>query len=149
MIASFAIGAKSSFIYLRGEYLAEFEILRDALEEARARGLVGANILGTGFDLSIVLHRGAGAYICGEETGLLESLEGNRGQPRSKPPFPAIEGLYGAPTLINNVETLATLPTILRMGGEEYAQPPRMRSIRRSTSIRWRPPGRCSALERS
>lgn len=122
VIASFAIGAKSSFIYLRGEYLAEFEILRDALEEARARGLVGANILGTGFDLSIVLHRGAGAYICGEETGLLESLEGKRGQPRSKPPFPAIEGLYGAPTLINNVETLATLPTILRMGGEEYAQ---------------------------
>ena len=122
VIASFAIGAETAFIYLRGEYLAEFEILRDALEEARGRGLVGANILGTGFDLSIVLHRGAGAYICGEETGLLESLEGKRGQPRSKPPFPAIEGLYGAPTLINNVETLATLPTILRMGGEEYAK---------------------------
>ena len=122
VIASFAIGAKTAFIYLRGEYLAEFEILRDALEEARGRGLVGANILGTGFDLSVVLHRGAGAYICGEETGLLESLEGKRGQPRSKPPFPAIEGLYGAPTLINNVETLATLPTILRMGGEEYAK---------------------------
>ena len=122
LIASFAIGAKAAFIYLRGEYLAEFEILRDALEEAQGRGLVGANILGTGFDLSIVLHRGAGAYICGEETGLLESLEGKRGQPRSKPPFPAIEGLYGAPTLINNVETLATLPSILRMGGEEYAK---------------------------
>ena len=122
LIASFAIDAKAAFIYLRGEYLAEYEILRDALEEAHSRGLVGANILGTGFDLSIVLHRGAGAYICGEETGLLESLEGKRGQPRSKPPFPAIEGLYGAPTLINNVETLATLPTILRMGGEEYAK---------------------------
>ena len=122
LIASFAIGAQAAFIYIRGEYLAEFEILRDALEEARGRGLVGANILGTGFDLSIVLHRGAGAYICGEETGLLESLEGKRGQPRSKPPFPAIEGLYGAPTLINNVETLATLPTILRLGGEEYAK---------------------------
>ena len=122
LIASFAIGAKAAFIYLRGEYLAEFEILRDALEEAQGRGLAGANILGTGFDLSIVLHRGAGAYICGEETGLLESLEGKRGQPRSKPPFPAIEGLYGAPTLINNVETLATLPSILRMGGEEYAK---------------------------
>ncbi|MGI9659213.1 MAG: NADH-quinone oxidoreductase subunit NuoF [Gaiellaceae bacterium] len=122
LIASFAIGAKAAFIYIRGEYLAEYEILRDALEEAHSRGLVGANILGTGFDLSIVLHRGAGAYICGEETGLLESLEGKRGQPRSKPPFPAIEGLYGAPTLINNVETLATLPAILRMGGEDYAK---------------------------
>ena len=122
LIASFAIGAQAAFIYIRGEYLAEYEILRDALEEAQARGLVGANILGTGFDLSIVLHRGAGAYICGEETGLLESLEGKRGQPRSKPPFPAIEGLYGAPTLINNVETLATLPTILNLGGEEYAK---------------------------
>lgn len=122
LIASFAIGAKAAFIYIRGEYLAEFEILRDALEEAKGRGLVGANILGTGFDLSIVLHRGAGAYICGEETGLLESLEGKRGQPRSKPPFPAIEGLYNAPTLINNVETLATLPTILRLGADEYAK---------------------------
>ena len=120
LIASFAIGASAAFIFIRGEYFTEFEILRDALDEAKDRGLVGGNILGSGYSLSIVLHRGAGAYICGEETGLLEALEGKRGQPRSKPPFPAIAGLYGSPTLINNVETLATLPTILRIGGETY-----------------------------
>ena len=122
LIASYAIGAKAAFIYIRGEYLAEFEIMRDALEEARRRGLVGANILGSGYSATVVLHRGAGAYICGEETGLLESLEGKRGQPRSKPPFPAISGLYGAPTLINNVETLATVPKILELGGSRYAE---------------------------
>ena len=121
LIAGYAISAEIAFIYLRGEYLQEYEILRDALDEARARGLVGANVLGSGYAVDIVLHRGAGAYICGEETGLLESLEGKRGQPRSKPPFPAISGLYGAPTLINNVETLATLPAIIAMGGEAYA----------------------------
>jgi NADH-quinone oxidoreductase subunit F len=122
LIASYAIQAKAAFIYVRGEYLTEFEILKAALEEARSRGLVGANILGSGYSVSVVLHRGAGAYICGEETGLLESLEGKRGQPRSKPPFPAISGLYGAPTLINNVETLATVPKILAMGGHRYAE---------------------------
>jgi NADH-quinone oxidoreductase subunit F len=122
LIASYAIGAKTAFIYIRGEYLTEFEIMRDALEEARSRGLVGANILGSGYSATVVLHRGAGAYICGEETGLLESLEGKRGQPRSKPPFPAISGLYGAPTLINNVETLATVPKILELGGNRYAE---------------------------
>jgi NADH-quinone oxidoreductase subunit F len=122
LIASYAIGAKTAFIYIRGEYLTEFEIVRDALEEARSRGLVGANILGSGYSATVVLHRGAGAYICGEETGLLESLEGKRGQPRSKPPFPAISGLYGAPTLINNVETLATVPKILELGGKRYAE---------------------------
>jgi NADH-quinone oxidoreductase subunit F len=122
LIASYAIGAKTAFIYIRGEYLTEFEIMRDALEEARSRGLVGANILGSGYSATVVLHRGAGAYICGEETGLLESLEGKRGQPRSKPPFPAISGLYGAPTLINNVETLATVPKILELGGKRYAE---------------------------
>ncbi len=90
VIASYAIQAKAAFIYIRGEYLTEFEIMRAALEEAQARGLVGANVLGSGYSVSVVLHRGAGAYICGEETGLLESLEGKRGQPRSKPPFPAI-----------------------------------------------------------
>jgi NADH-quinone oxidoreductase subunit F len=122
LIASYAIGAKAAFIYIRGEYLTEFEIMKSALEEARSRGLVGANILGSGYSATVVLHRGAGAYICGEETGLLESLEGKRGMPRSKPPFPAISGLYSAPTLINNVETLATVPKILEIGGNRYAE---------------------------
>jgi NADH-quinone oxidoreductase subunit F len=122
LIASYTIGAKAAFVYLRGEYLTEFEVMKAALDEARARGYVGANILSSGYSVSVVLHRGAGAYICGEETGLLNSLEGQRGQPRSKPPFPAIAGLYGSPTLINNVETLATVPKILAMGGEEYAK---------------------------
>jgi NADH-quinone oxidoreductase subunit F len=122
VIASRVIGANTAFIYIRGEYLAEFEILRDALEEDRRAGLVGANVLGSGWNLTVVVHRGAGAYICGEETGLLESLEGKRGQPRSKPPFPAISGVYASPTLINNVETLATVPKILEIGGENYAK---------------------------
>ena len=122
VIASRVIGANTAFIYIRGEYLAEFEILRDALEESRMAGLVGANVLGSGWNLTVVVHRGAGAYICGEETGLLESLEGKRGQPRSKPPFPAISGVYASPTLINNVETLATVPKILELGGENYAK---------------------------
>jgi NADH-quinone oxidoreductase subunit F len=122
LIASRAIGASAAFIYLRGEYLAEFEIIRDALEEARGSGLAGANILGTGWSLPIVVHRGAGAYICGEETAMLESLEGKRGQPRSKPPFPAISGVYASPTLINNVETLATVPKIIELGGKAYAK---------------------------
>jgi NADH-quinone oxidoreductase subunit F len=121
-IACHAIGANVAFVYLRGEYLAEFEIVRDALEEARRAGLVGANVLGTGWNLAVVVHRGAGAYICGEETGLLESLEGKRGQPRSKPPFPAISGVYASPTLINNVETLATVPKIIELGGAAYAK---------------------------
>ncbi|HVI35648.1 MAG TPA: NADH-quinone oxidoreductase subunit NuoF, partial [Gaiellales bacterium] len=118
---SFGIGATSAFIYIRGEYRAEFEVLMTALEQARERGLVGANVLGSGYDATIVLHRGAGAYICGEETALLSSLEGERGQPRSKPPFPAVAGLYAAPTLVNNVETLASVPYILEMGGAAYA----------------------------
>ncbi len=122
LIASYTIGARVAFVYLRGEYLTEFEVIKAALEEARERGYVGANILASGYSVSVVVHRGAGAYICGEETGLLNSLEGERGQPRSKPPFPAIAGLYGSPTLINNVETLATVPKILAMGGEQYAE---------------------------
>jgi NADH-quinone oxidoreductase subunit F len=122
LIASRAIGASAAFIYLRGEYLTEFEIVRDALEEARRAGLAGSNILGAGWSLPIVVHRGAGAYICGEETALLESLEGKRGQPRSKPPFPAISGVYASPTLINNVETLATVPKIIEMSGAAYAK---------------------------
>jgi NADH-quinone oxidoreductase subunit F len=122
VIASHAIGASAAFVYIRGEYLAEFEILRDALAEARRAGLVGGNVLGTGWNLPVIVHRGAGAYICGEETGMLESLEGKRGQPRTKPPFPAISGVYASPTLINNVETLATVPKIIEMGGAAYAK---------------------------
>jgi len=113
LIAAHAIGCANVFIYLRGEYLAEFEVLRAALDEARAEGLLAG--------VTIVLHRGAGAYICGEETALLESLEGERGQPRSKPPFPAVAGIYAAPTLVNNVETIATVPAIVERGGDWYA----------------------------
>ncbi len=122
LIAAYAIDAAQVFVYLRGEYLEEFEVMRRALEEARGAGLAGGDVLGSGWSSAIVLHRGAGAYICGEETALLESLEGKRGQPRSKPPFPAISGVYASPTLINNVETLATYPFVVRMGGEEYAR---------------------------
>jgi NADH-quinone oxidoreductase subunit F len=122
VIAAHAISASAAFIYIRGEYLAEFEILRAALEEARRAGLVGANVLGSGWNLPVIVHRGAGAYICGEETGMLESLEGKRGQPRTKPPFPAISGVYASPTLINNVETLATVPKIIEIGGATYAK---------------------------
>jgi NADH-quinone oxidoreductase subunit F len=121
-IAARVIGADTAFVYIRGEYLTEFEILRDALEEAREAGFIGPNVLGSDWNLTVVVHRGAGAYICGEETALLESLEGKRGQPRSKPPFPAISGVYASPTLINNVETLATVPKIVEMGGAAYAK---------------------------
>ena len=107
------IESKNVFIYLRGEYLDVFEVMQRALEDARAAGLLE--------DVTIVLHRGAGAYICGEESALLESLEGKRGQPRSRPPFPAVSGLYGSPTLINNVQTVATVPPIIQKGGEWYA----------------------------
>jgi NADH-quinone oxidoreductase subunit F len=121
-IAAYAGGINKSFIYIRGEYQLQADILEAAIAEAANAGLVGERILGSDFTMSLVLHRGAGAYICGEETGLLDSLEGKRGNPRLKPPFPAIEGLYAGPTLINNVETLATVPQILRMGGGEYAK---------------------------
>jgi NADH-quinone oxidoreductase subunit F len=120
-IAAYTIGSSQAFIYLRGEYLTEYEVVVAALEEARAAGYVGKDVLGSGWNLTVVVHRGAGAYICGEETGLLESLEGRRGQPRTKPPFPAVSGLYASPTLINNVETLATVPKIVEMGGAAYA----------------------------
>jgi NADH-quinone oxidoreductase subunit F len=122
VIAAHTIGSNHAFIYLRGEYLTEFEIMTAALEEARQAGYVGKDVLGSGWDLTVVVHRGAGAYICGEETGLLESLEGHRGQPRTKPPFPAVSGLYASPTLINNVETLSTVPRIVELGGAAYAQ---------------------------
>ncbi len=122
VIAAHAAGATRSFIYIRGEYVLQADILDAALAEARAAGFVGEKILGSDTSLSMVVHRGAGAYICGEETGLLDSLEGKRGNPRLKPPFPANQGLYQGPTLINNVETLCTVPTILRIGGDEYAK---------------------------
>jgi NADH-quinone oxidoreductase subunit F len=122
MIAAYAGNISKTFIYIRGEYEMQAKILEAAIAEAAGAGLVGENILGTGHNISLVLHRGAGAYICGEETGLLDSLEGKRGNPRLKPPFPAIEGLYNGPTLINNVETLATLPAIVKMSGAEYAK---------------------------
>jgi NADH-quinone oxidoreductase subunit F len=121
-IASYAAGANCSFIYIRGEYVHQADVLDAALAEARAAGYVGEDILGSGHSLSLVVHRGAGAYICGEETGLLDSLEGKRGNPRLKPPFPANQGLYQGPTLINNVETLSTVPAIVRMGGADYAK---------------------------
>jgi NADH-quinone oxidoreductase subunit F len=122
IIASYAAGASRSFIYIRGEYVLQADILDAALAEARAAGYVGERILGSEHSLSLIVHRGAGAYICGEETGLLDSLEGKRGNPRLKPPFPANQGLYQGPTLINNVETLATVPAIIAMSGAEYAK---------------------------
>jgi NADH-quinone oxidoreductase subunit F len=122
IIGAYAAGASRAFIYIRGEYALQATILEAAIAEAEQAGFLGEGILGSEFSLSLVLHRGAGAYICGEETGLLDSLEGKRGNPRLKPPFPAVQGLYQGPTLINNVETLATVPTIIRMGGEEYAK---------------------------
>jgi NADH-quinone oxidoreductase subunit F len=122
LITSWAAGTSRTFIYIRGEYAYQADILEAAIAEARDAGYIGERILGSDHSVSLVLHRGAGAYICGEETGLLDSLEGKRGNPRLKPPFPAIEGLYHGPTLINNVETLATVPAIIRMGGKEYAQ---------------------------
>jgi NADH-quinone oxidoreductase subunit F len=122
IITSYAVDIHRAFIYIRGEYAHQADILEVAIAEAVDAGLVGERILGSGHSLTLVLHRGAGAYICGEETGLLDSLEGKRGNPRLKPPFPAIEGLYHGPTLINNVETLATVPAIIRMSGKEYAE---------------------------
>ncbi|MGH2928896.1 MAG: complex I 51 kDa subunit family protein, partial [Solirubrobacteraceae bacterium] len=121
VIAAYAGGIDRAFIYIRGEYQLQADILEAAIAEARQAGYIGERILGSAHTLSLVLHRGAGAYICGEETGLLDSLEGKRGNPRLKPPFPAIEGLYDGPTLINNVETLATVPHIIDMGAKEYA----------------------------
>jgi NADH-quinone oxidoreductase subunit F len=122
VITAWAVEIDTAFIYIRGEYELQGDILEEAIVEAERAGYLGERILGSGHSLKLVLHRGAGAYICGEETGLLDSLEGKRGNPRLKPPFPAIEGLYHGPTLINNVETLATVPAIIRMGGAEYAK---------------------------
>jgi NADH-quinone oxidoreductase subunit F len=122
IISAYAVGANRAFIYIRGEYELQADLLEAAVEEARAAGFLGERILGSDLSLTLWVHRGAGAYICGEETALLDSLEGRRGNPRLKPPFPANQGLYQGPTLINNVETLATVPHIMRMGGEAYAR---------------------------
>jgi NADH-quinone oxidoreductase subunit F len=122
VISSYGTSIHQAFIYIRGEYSYQADILEAAVAEAYEAGYLGDNILGSGFSLRLGVHRGAGAYICGEETGLLDSLEGKRGNPRLKPPFPAIEGLYHGPTLINNVETLATVPAIIRLGGADYAK---------------------------
>jgi NADH-quinone oxidoreductase subunit F len=122
IIASYAAGITKAFIYIRGEYALQADILDGAVAEAEAAGYLGGRILGSDHTLSLVVHRGAGAYICGEETALLDSLEGKRGNPRLKPPFPANQGLYQGPTLINNVETLATVPVIIDLGGERYAE---------------------------
>jgi NADH-quinone oxidoreductase subunit F len=120
MIAAYAVQCHLAFIYVRGEFGRGIRALERAVEEARAKGFLGQGIFGTAFDLDIIVHSGAGAYICGEETGLLESLEGKRGHPRQKPPFPAVEGLYGCPTVVNNVETLANLPHLFSRGIEWF-----------------------------
>src|SRR5665213_686395 len=122
LIGAYAIGCEHAFIYIRGEFKRGYEIMRDAVAQARAAGFLGENVCGTGKKLEFTIHRGAGAYICGEETGLLNSLEGKRGEPRLKPPFPAIKGLYGEPTVVNNVETLAYLPYIMKNGAEWFAK---------------------------
>lgn len=122
IVSSYALGANTTFVYVRGEFKTQIGILNKAINEAYANGLLGKNILGTSFSLDIYVHSGAGAYICGEETALLESLEGKRGNPRLKPPFPAVKGLYERPTVVNNVETLAAVGPIINMGGEEYAK---------------------------
>jgi NADH-quinone oxidoreductase subunit F len=121
LVAGFAMGAHTGYIYIRGEYYNEAQHLSAAIDEAYAAGLLGPNAAGTGWDFDLHLHRGAGAYICGEESALLESLEGKKGMPRMKPPFPAAMGLYGCPTTVNNVETIAGIPTILRRGAAWFA----------------------------
>ncbi len=120
LVASFAMKANACYVYLRGEYVDERIALQKAVDEAYAAGLIGKNACGTGFDFDLYVHHGAGAYICGEETALLESLEGKKGQPRLKPPFPAGAGLYGCPTTVNNVESIAVAPTIIRRGSQWF-----------------------------
>jgi NADH-quinone oxidoreductase subunit F len=120
--ASYALGANTAYIYVRGEFKYIIGIINEALKESYQQGFLGKNILGSGFDLDIYVHCGAGAYICGEETALIESLEGKRGNPRIKPPFPAVKGLYDCPTMVNNVETLANVGWIVNHGGESYSK---------------------------
>jgi NADH-quinone oxidoreductase subunit F len=121
LIGAYGIGCHHAYIYIRGEFKRGYQIFMEAVEEARKAGYIGKNLFGTGYDLELTVHRGAGAYICGEETALLNSLEGKRGEPRLKPPFPAIAGLYGMPTVVNNVETLAYLVPILEKGAAWFA----------------------------
>jgi NADH-quinone oxidoreductase subunit F len=121
LIAAYAIGSHKAYVYIRGEYFRPARRLQQAIDEAYREGWLGRNIQGTGFDLDVVMHRGAGAYICGEETALLTSLEGGKGFPRIKPPFPAVSGLFSCPTIVNNVETLACVPFIVRHGAERFA----------------------------
>src|SRR5262245_39861855 len=120
IIAAYAVDCHLAFIYLRGEFSYGYRVLERALDEARSKGFLGSKIFSSHYDGDIILHSGAGAYICGEETGLIESLEGKRGHPRQKPPFPAVQGLYGCPTVVNNVETLANLPHIVNRGVEWF-----------------------------
>lgn len=122
IVSAYALGSNTSYIYIRGEYDWVADILQEALDEARKNGFLGKNILGSGFDCEVYLYRGAGAYICGEETALLESLEGKRGLPRIKPPFPAVKGLWGCPTVVNNVETISAVVPIINEGGEAYSK---------------------------
>jgi NADH-quinone oxidoreductase subunit F len=122
IIAGYAIGATKGYFYIRGEFAREARIIEKTIYEAKEAGFLGKNILKSGFDFDITIFRGAGAYICGEETALLESIEGKQGKPRIKPPFPAVKGLFGCPTVINNVETLATVPYIIIVGGENYSK---------------------------
>jgi NADH-quinone oxidoreductase subunit F len=131
-ITAFAIQAHHAFIYIRGEFALGAERLQQAVDDAYRNGYLGTNILGSGYDLDLVVHRGAGCYIAGDETGLLSSLEGERAMPRIKPPFPAVQGLYAAPTVVNNVETLSTVPHIVRNGGQWYAG----LGVRKSTGTR-------------
>ena len=121
LLGAYGIGSHHAYIYIRGEFKRGAQIFNETIEQARKAGLVGKNLFGTGYDLEVTVHRGAGAYICGEETALLNSLEGKRGEPRLKPPFPAVAGLYGMPTVVNNVETLAYLVPILEKGAEWFA----------------------------
>lgn len=120
IICCYAINSHDAYIYIRGEYISQVKVLQAAIDEAYAAGYLGEKVAGQDFRVDVTVHRGAGAYICGEETALLESIEGKKGQPRSKPPFPAVEGLYGCPTIINNVQSIASLPFILANGAEAY-----------------------------
>jgi NADH-quinone oxidoreductase subunit F len=122
ILSCFALGANTGYVYIRGEYKWLVGVMEKAFAEAKNAGWLGKNILGSGFDLELYVNNGGGAYICGEETALIESLEGKRGNPRIKPPFPAVSGLYGCPTVVNNVESIATVTPIINMGGEEYAK---------------------------
>ncbi len=122
ILSCFALGANTGYVYIRGEYKWLVDVMEKAFAEAKNNGWLGKNILGTGFDLELYVNNGAGAYICGEETALIESLEGKRGNPRIKPPFPAVSGLYGCPTVVNNVESIAAITPIINMGGDEYAK---------------------------